>query len=105
MIGSIINAKYLFKNVKFYAAIQTRLFLTANLKELDQFPKEINSYESLYKFSIEHSEMFWSVLAKNRLQWYENFTKVNSGNFGDKDFKLKWFLNGKLNASGNMNHF
>jgi hypothetical protein len=100
MISSIKNSKFLVKNIKFYTAYQTRLFLTANLKELDQFPKEINSYESLYKFSIEHSDKFWSVLARSRLQWHKDFTKVTSGNFGDSDFRLKWFLNGKLNASG-----
>jgi len=100
MITTLINTKLLIKNIKYFTNIQTRLFLTAHLKELDQFPKKINSYESLYKFSIDQSDTFWSVLAKSRLQWFEDFTKVSSGDFGDKDFRLKWFLNGKLNASG-----
>ena len=75
-------------------------FLTANLPELSAFPKSIQNYESLHKFSIENRELFWGTIAKSRLQWYQDFKKVTEGNFGDEDFHLKWFIDGKLNVSG-----
>lgn len=74
-------------------------FLTANFPELENFPDTINSYESLHKFSIENTDVFWGTLAKSRLDWFENFTQVTSGSFNDVDFHLKWFINGKLNVS------
>jgi acetyl-CoA synthetase len=79
-------------------------FLSTKLPELASFPEEINSYESLYKFSIEQSDLFWSTLAKTRLDWMQPFDQVcSSTDFATDDsqpFHLKWFLNGKLNVSG-----
>lgn len=81
-------------------------FLTANFPEIDKFPKEVNSYETLYKFSIENNELFWSILGKSRLDWYQPFDKVKEGDFNYiENFKLKWFINGKLNASGKYYYF
>lgn len=77
-----------------------RPFLTAKFPELAHFPKEINSYESLHRFSIEQNEQFWSTVAKSRLEWMKPFTQVKSGNFGQPDFDLKWFQDGKLNVAG-----
>lgn len=78
-----------------------RSFLTASLPELSEFPKTINSHESLHKFSIENRELFWSTIAKRRINWFKEFTQVTSGSFGDEDFRLKWFADGKLNVSVN----
>ena len=76
-------------------------FLTASFPELAQFNEfNIKSYEDLHKFSLENNELFWSTLAKSRLEWFQPFTEVKSGNFGDPDFRLKWFIGGKLNVSG-----
>jgi acetyl-CoA synthetase len=78
-----------------------RCFLTAKFPELPQYGGAIKSYEDLYKFSVENSEQFWSVLAKSRLQWFKPFNQVRSGDFSDKYFDLKWFVDGKLNVSVN----
>lgn len=76
-------------------------FLSCSLPELSQFPDSIKSYESLYEYSIENNESFWSILANSRLQWMKPFTQVTSGSsFDDKDFNLKWFTGAKLNVSG-----
>ncbi len=101
------NAKYLLlkHNKLFSLCVPNRLFLTASFKELEHFPKEIQSYEALHKYSIEQSDTFWSVLARSRLDWIKDFTQVSSGKFGDRDFHLKWFLEGKLNVSGKINSF
>ena len=75
-------------------------FLTAPLSELKFFPDTIDSYASLHKFSVENRELFWSYLAKSRLEWFEEFTQITEGKFTDADFRLKWFIGGKLNVSG-----
>ena len=97
----VLNA--LVKNnlqLKPYLNVTRRSFLTANVPELSEFPSTINSHESLYKFSIENRELFWSTIAKRRINWYKEFTQVTSGSFSDEDFRLKWFADGKLNVSG-----
>lgn len=83
--------------------IQLRRFLTAKFPELNEFPNNIKNYEDLHKYSIENSDHFWTVLAKNRLEWFKPFTKVNNGaTFSDlENYNLEWFLNGKLNVSVN----
>lgn len=90
-------------SLNYSAPVIRRTFLTANFPELKHFPKEINSYEALHKFSIQENDLFWSTLAKSRLEWIKPFTKVREGDFdknnGDS-FDLKWFSDGKLNVSG-----
>ena len=81
--------------------IEENNFLTAPLPELSFFPNNLNDYESLHTFSIRNRELFWSHLAKSRLEWFEEFTEITSGKFTDEDFHLKWFIGGKLNVSGN----
>ena len=80
-----------------------RSFLTTPFPELNEFPKSIDTYEKLYQFSIENSEKFWSTVARSRIDWIKDFDKVTTGSFSDKEFNLKWFLNGKLNVSGKEN--
>lgn len=92
------------KNIHSTSFLKSRKFLTANFPELSLFPREIKNYESLHKFSIEENDFFWSTLAKSRLDWYKPFEKVKEGDFSKNVdlFDLKWFINGKLNASGNL---
>lgn len=78
-----------------------RHFLTAPFRELENFPASIDNYEKLHKFSIDETDKFWGTLAKSRLQWINQFSQVTTGDFNDKNFKLKWFVDGKLNASVN----
>ena len=79
-----------------------RYFLTAKFPELSLFPKTIQNYENLHKFSIENQAVFWGTLAKSRLEWYQEFKKVTEGTFNDENFNLKWFIDGKLNVSGKI---
>lgn len=96
--SKILYGLNIYKN----STILKRLFLTANFPELTEFPSSINSYESLHKFSIENADLFWGTLARSRLEWSHPFSKVTSGSFNDKDFNLKWFIDGKLNVSGTI---
>ena len=81
-------------------ADDTKDFLTSEFPELRQFPTGIDSYEKLHRFSVENNDLFWSTIAKSRLQWIQEFSQVKSGDFNDENFKLKWFIDGKLNVSG-----
>lgn len=77
-------------------------FLTAKFTELSEFPDHIKSYETLHEYSIKCNEEFWEKVAKSRLEWFKIFDKVkNDSKFSQlENFDIKWFINGKLNASG-----
>ena len=92
----------LLESVKAIAPI--RGFLTARMPELAQLPDHIDSYERLHAYSLEHGEHFWSVMARQRLTWFQDFRQVTSGQFGDPNVNVKWFLDGKINVSGKL-HF
>jgi len=77
-------------------------FLTASLPELKFFPDNLKDYASLHKFSIQNRELFWRFIARSRLEWFEDFTEITSGKLTDEDFRLKWFIGGKLNVSGEI---
>jgi hypothetical protein len=79
-------------------------FLTTHFDELKYFPSNLKTYEDIHRFSLEENDLFWSVLARRRLQWFEDFKEVKSGSFSDENFRLKWFIGGKLNVSGNLLH-
>jgi acetyl-CoA synthetase len=59
--------------------------------------KGLGSYEELYRWSLEHSEEFWSDMA-SELEWYEPWTQVLDDS--NKPF-FKWFVGGKTNIVHN----
>ena len=69
--------------------------------EIRQLSDKVLDHESLYKFSIDNDELFWGTLARHRLEWFQDFEQIKSGNFDDPLFRLKWFIGGKLNVSVN----
>jgi len=58
----------------------------------------IDSFNESYSHSIEDSDGFWSKIA-NRISWYKKWSKVSDVKY--EDAKIKWFEDGKLNASYN----
>lgn len=103
---NVIN-KLAFKNRIFNLIhLSKRTFLTAEFKELAKLQSlskhEINNYETLHKFSIEQPDLFWGTLARSRLDWFSDFKQVTTGSFTQSnDFRLKWFIDGKLNVTVN----
>ena len=73
--------------------------------EIEQLSDTITGYESLHKYSIDNRELFWGTLAKTRLQWFKEFDEITSGSFQDPEAKIKWFINGKLNVSGDLTNY
>ena len=68
--------------------------------EIGQLSNEITDHSSLYKYSIENRELFWSTLARNRLEWISDFNEITSGDFKDPEARIKWFIDGKINVAG-----
>ena len=60
-----------------------------------------DSYQELYKQSIEDNEGFWKDKANKRLEWIVPFTKVKESHWSDQDVSIKWFEDGVINVSHN----
>ena len=58
-----------------------------------------NSYETLYTYSLEDPENFWSEQAKKFITWFSPWNKALTGNF--QNLNVQWFTDGKLNACYN----
>lgn len=56
------------------------------------------SYNEMYRQSVEHPEEFWSKIAET-FSWRKPWDKVLEWNFEKPD--VKWFLNGQLNITEN----
>ncbi|HEU4619906.1 MAG TPA: acetate--CoA ligase [Gammaproteobacteria bacterium] len=59
-----------------------------------------DKYESLYAASIRDPERFWREHAR-RIDWTVPFTKIKDVSFDAKDLHVRWFWDGRLNASAN----
>ena len=57
------------------------------------------TYEKLYRESIESPEKFWAEQAKELLSWHEPWKVVKQGDF--RDASSEWFSEAKLNVSYN----
>lgn len=55
-------------------------------------------FKKMYEDSLHEPHTFWAEQSKG-ISWFSSWEKVSSGNF--KDFNLRWFVNGKLNACYN----
>mgnify|MGYP001212314785 FL=1 len=56
-------------------------------------------YETMYRQSIKNPELFWGEQASKYLTWFDQWTEVKNCDFNTG--KIKWFENGKINASYN----
>ena len=59
-----------------------------------------HQYESDYTKSFDKNEEFWKDQGK-RIDWATPYTKVKDVSYQQKDFKIKWYYDGELNASTN----
>ncbi|KAK2708112.1 acetyl-coenzyme A synthetase 2-like, mitochondrial isoform X2 [Artemia franciscana] len=72
-------------------------FIKITSTDIPEINGSFSSHEELYKFSIEKPEEFWGPIARARLRWDKEFTKVMDCNMEKGVFD--WFIGGKLNAS------
>ena len=59
-----------------------------------------DQYESEYLKSFNNNEEFWKKQG-NRIDWITPYTKIKDVSYQQKDFKIKWYYDGELNASAN----
>jgi len=59
-----------------------------------------NGYQKKYNNSIKKNEDFWRKEGK-RITWIKSYKKIKDVKFSKTDVKIKWFHDGKLNASAN----
>ena len=59
-----------------------------------------NSYEKKYNHSIKKNDDFWKKEGK-RITWIKPYKKIKDVKYSKTDVKIKWFYDGKLNASAN----
>jgi len=57
-------------------------------------------YLELYKWSLEDPEAFWKEQGQ-RLDWFKPYTKAKNTSFDKGHVDIKWYEDGKLNASYN----
>ena len=60
---------------------------------------DLDSYERMYRASVENPEVFWGIQADRFLNWQKKWNKVLDWN--DELKSAKWFEGGKLNVSWN----
>ena len=61
------------------------------------FIKNLDEYKKLYKQSIDNPKDFFGNLAKENIQWIEDFDSVHNDEFAE----TKWFEGGKTNVCVN----
>jgi len=59
-----------------------------------------NGYQKKYNYSIKKNEEFWRKEGK-RITWIKPYKKIKDIKYSKTDVKIKWFYDGKLNASVN----
>ena len=59
-----------------------------------------NSYQKKYNQSIKKNDDFWRKEGK-RISWIKPYKKIKDIKYSKTDVKIKWFHDGKLNASAN----
>lgn len=69
-----------------------------NFKTAEHFSEE--DYFKMYKASITNPEEFWESQL-GELDWYKKPTIIKNTNFSKEKCEIKWFEDGKLNASYN----
>ena len=59
-----------------------------------------NGYQKKYNYSVKKNEEFWRKEGK-RITWIKPYKKIKDIKYSKTDVKIKWFYDGKLNASVN----
>jgi len=57
-------------------------------------------YLAMYAASVNNPEAFWGEQGR-RIDWIRPYTKVKNVSFDAKDFRIRWYEDGTLNASVN----
>ncbi|MFC4351841.1 acetate--CoA ligase [Fodinicurvata halophila] len=61
---------------------------------------DAQSYEEMYRRSIEDPEGFWAEHGK-RIDWMKPYSQIKDVSFGPDDVHIRWFADGTTNAAVN----
>ena len=61
---------------------------------------KLADYQRLYQESVRDPHAFWSRIGR-RIDWLQPYSKVKDTSFAEKDFRIRWFYDGKLNVAAN----
>ncbi len=73
--------------------------VSSYMPEAKQMSPSIASFSDLHRFSVQHPDVFWSVLARSRLEWMREFTQPCDVDL--RSGRNKWFADGVLNVTVN----
>jgi acetyl-CoA synthetase len=57
-------------------------------------------YDRLYEESVQDSEAFWARTAQ-RIAWIREPHNIKDVSCAERDFRIRWFADGKLNVASN----
>lgn len=60
-----------------------------------------DAYLTKYQASIEDPDQFWSAEARHRIEWFTPFKRVRDVSYASSNVSIRWFEDGRLNASYN----
>lgn len=72
---------------------------TTAIPEITDVYPNLQTHESIYKFSLDQPEVFWGQIARSRLEWQKEFQVVADHDLQKSVFR--WFPDGQLNVSVN----
>lgn len=78
--------------------LEDQVIMPSDAVKMKATIRNIEEYQEIYRRSIDDPEGFWGDLA-DQLSWYKRWDKVLEYDFNRPE--IKWFINGKLNASYN----
>src|SRR5918992_598820 len=57
-------------------------------------------YQRLYQESVRDPHGFWGRIGR-RIDWIQPFSKVKDTSYDERDFRIRWYYDGKLNVAAN----
>jgi acetyl-CoA synthetase len=57
-------------------------------------------YQRLYQESVRDPHGFWGRIGR-RIDWTQPFSKVKDTSYDERDFRIRWYYDGKLNVAAN----
>src|SRR4051812_14614748 len=61
---------------------------------------KLADYQKLYQESVRDPGGFWGRMGR-RIDWIQPYTKIKDTSFEERDFRIRWYYDGKLNVAAN----
>jgi acetyl-CoA synthetase len=61
---------------------------------------KLSDYQRLYQESLRDPNGFWARMGR-RIDWLQPYSKVKDTSYDERDFRIRWYYDGKLNVAAN----